>query len=131
MIRADGKFDVPVPDYSSSLPHGMIGARQVWTLEPGEQLWVPAGTAWDYYSNQQAAKRGAGLVFDVSWARPTAPGGATWEVVAFGATMLRLQGLDAFDLLTVLLPHVPAFCPTCRELFDQRRHSAGLKPLEG
>lgn len=126
MTQATGKIEVP--DYSAQRPHGMIGARMVWSLEPGELLWIPADTQWGYQNGHRIPE---GLLYEVAWARPGRwIHGEGWEVVAFGATMLRLRDLDAMDLLQVLLPHVPAICPTCRDMFSEARRSAGLETEE-
>jgi hypothetical protein len=127
VIRADQIIEVP--DYTDQRPHGMIGVRATWSLDKGDRLWVPNDTQWG--SEMAEGNRFEGLVFEVAWSRPVTPGGGEWEVVAFGATMLRLQGLDAFEFLPVLLPHVPAICPTCKGMFDQARRSAGLNTEEG
>lgn len=126
MIQATGKFDVP--DYSAQRPHGMIGIRPVWALERGESLWVPNDSEWGFNAEHRPPE---GSEFEVAWVRPGRwIHGEGWEVVAFGATMLRLQGLDAMDYLQVVLPHVPAICPTCREMFSAARRSAGLETEE-
>lgn len=122
MTKADQVIEIP--DYSEQRPHGMIGARAVWSLEPGELLWIPADTQWGYMAS--AMRPPEGLLYEVAWARPL-DGDKTWEVVAFGATMLRLRALDYDELLQVLLPHIPAICPTCRQMFDDARRSAGLE----
>jgi hypothetical protein len=125
VTQATGKIEVP--DYSEQRPHGMIGVRAVWSLDKGDTLWVPNDTQWGWMPE---LNKGEGLLFQVAWSRPVTPDGGEWEVVAFGATMLRLQGLDAFEFLPVVWPHVPAICPTCKEMFDRARRSAGLNVEE-
>ena len=127
MIKATESWDVPIPDYSEQRPHGMIGPRSVWSLDKGELLWIPADTQWGYMAS--VPRPPEGLLYEVAWSRPL-EGGRTWEVVAFGVDMLRLQGLDAFELVQVLLPHVPAICPTCRDMFNEARLNAGLETEE-
>jgi hypothetical protein len=123
VIKATGGFEVP--DYSESRPHSMVAQMPAWTLQPGDMLWSPAGTAWDAFSNLMERERGSGLLHEVAFARPVGPD-HRWEVVAFGASMLHLRGLDYRDTLDVVLPHVPAICSTCRGHFERSRRAAGF-----
>jgi hypothetical protein len=124
-LQATGKIEVP--DYSSQQPHGMIGKRAVWSLQPGDLLWIPNDAQWGYGNKYRVPE---GSEFEVAWSRPYTASGEYWEVVAFGATMLTLFPLTYDELLDTVLPHVPSVCPTCTGLFNQARRSAGLNPLE-
>lgn len=109
------------PDYQQYIGHDLIGQVAAFTVRPGTELLLPNyGYDASAIMVETSWKQGHGLIFEVSSARAT-PGG--FEILAFGATLLRLTFADARENVTVRLPHVAAICPKCNELYDSARRA--------
>lgn len=98
---------------------------EVWTLRKGMTIVLPNASS-DIHATlaDEKFRQGAGLAFEVEsiWHR-----NGLVDVLAFGATMLRLTELDWRAELRVILPHVPDLCFVCTQRFEAAQRAASIQ----
>lgn len=125
MPRAHETVEV-ISDCSNYIPHTSVTEVPAGKVRPGMMLWIPNSGSGDTWSIRMDNAHGRGVVFEVHSASQRA--GGLVDILAFGATALRLNGLGSDELVKIAMdPHDPQACPTCIE----RHKEQALRAAQG
>lgn len=126
MTKAHETVEV-ISDCSNYIPHTAVTEIRADQVKPGMALWIPNSGSGDTWSIRMDNAHGRGIVFEVHSVKYYSTYHMV-DILAFGATMLRLSALNAAEPVKIAMdPHDPQGCSTCIERHREKvAHAAEM-----